>query len=65
MGAAPNEDYAHRQNEDGTFDSICVYCFRTIAAANREGDLAEDERRHTCAAKAASLNISKRDDKKI
>jgi len=64
VGFAPSEDYAHRQNEDGTFDSICVYCFGTIASAKREVDLAEGERRHTCSSKAASLNINRRDDKK-
>lgn len=40
MDSVPSEDYAHRKNEDGTFDSICMFCFRTIASAGNESELA-------------------------
>ena len=40
----------HRHNADGRFDSICLYCFRTVASDNTEARLAEKERRHRCMA---------------
>jgi hypothetical protein len=41
--------YPHRQNEDGTFDSICPKCFLTIAKSRAEIGLAESETAHVCA----------------
>jgi hypothetical protein len=40
--------YPHRLNPDGTYDSICTRCFRTIANANEEADLAAAEEAHNC-----------------
>lgn len=40
--------YAHRQNADGTTDSICRNCFATVITASCEGDLARAEHDHTC-----------------
>ncbi|MGA8876414.1 MAG: hypothetical protein WCC25_07785 [Candidatus Korobacteraceae bacterium] len=40
--------YAHRRNEDETFDSICKLCFLTVARAYRETDLFQLELRHVC-----------------
>jgi hypothetical protein len=40
--------YPHRENEDGSFDSICPICFRTVAYRVRELQLAELEREHIC-----------------
>lgn len=40
--------FAHRQNRDGTFDSICPRCFRTVATRSQESYLAKDEFRHIC-----------------
>ena len=44
----PNPKYTHLQNEDGTIDSICRYCFVTVATARRESDLKPEERDHDC-----------------
>lgn len=40
--------FPHRENDDGTFDSICPVCFRTVARAPRQEELAELERIHVC-----------------
>jgi len=40
--------FAHRRNDDGTFDSICPTCFETIAQAVREPDLQDVEDGHIC-----------------
>ena len=41
--------FPHRQNEDGTFDSICPDCFSTVARGLRtERQLAEFENQHDC-----------------
>jgi len=40
--------FAHRRNDDGTFDSICPTCFQTIAQSAREPDLQNAEGRHVC-----------------
>lgn len=40
--------YAHRQNADGTIDSICRNCFITVTTASSDGDLTRAEHDHTC-----------------
>jgi hypothetical protein len=40
--------YLHRANRDGTFDSICIRCFVTVATAVTEFRLAEPESSHRC-----------------
>ena len=40
--------YPHRQNEDGTFDSICRKCFLTVARSSAEIGLKRDEAAHVC-----------------
>jgi hypothetical protein len=40
--------FPHRQNSNGTYDSICPKCYRTIDTRNVEGDLAAEERVHIC-----------------
>lgn len=40
--------YLHRANPDGTFDSICIGCFVTVASAVTESALAEPEMSHKC-----------------
>jgi hypothetical protein len=42
------EKYAHRYNEDGTYDSICPTCARTVARGMREEKLAAAEITHKC-----------------
>ena len=48
MKAATKKPFSHRKNRDGTFDSICPHCFRTIANRTTEAQLAKDEFRHVC-----------------
>lgn len=49
MNTAPHRiGFAHRANEDGTFDSICLSCFKTIATSKAESSLGEGERSHAC-----------------
>ena len=40
--------FPHRQNSNGTYDSICPKCLRTIDTRKLEGDLAAEERVHIC-----------------
>lgn len=41
--------YSRTQNENGTFNTRCLYCFMTIASAiENPGQLAEIETRHVC-----------------
>ena len=41
-------DFQHRHNSDKTIDSICLYCFQTIATVSVESELAPFEKRHSC-----------------
>ena len=40
--------YPHRQNRDGSIDSICPRCFATIASAKNVTELHTCEKQHTC-----------------
>jgi hypothetical protein len=40
--------YPHRRNRDGSFDSICLTCFMTVATAKTEIELAESDAKHIC-----------------
>jgi hypothetical protein len=40
--------YAHRKNTDGTFDSICLTCFRTAGSSLTENGLLSHEAHHVC-----------------
>jgi hypothetical protein len=40
--------FPHRQNHDGSFDSICLKCLLTIAAAKTEVELEWFEKYHAC-----------------
>jgi len=42
------EGFVHRTNKDGTFDSFCRACLRTVASGCCEADLAPFEREHVC-----------------
>ena len=46
--AATTLKTAHRVNSDGTYDSICLDCFRTISSTNDESDLERSEQDHIC-----------------
>ena len=40
--------YPHRKNRDGSFDSICLRCFATIARAKEVAELKNREKQHVC-----------------
>lgn len=40
--------FARRLNEDGTADSICLFCFATVASRPQEQELEEPEGDHFC-----------------
>lgn len=41
--------YSHTQNENGTYNTRCLYCFMTIASAiETEEQLAAVEAHHMC-----------------
>ena len=49
MGQEPRaEEFHHRDNGNGTVDSICLICFRTVGQAESELRLSEFESRHVC-----------------
>jgi hypothetical protein len=42
-------NFQHRSNKDGTCDSICLHCLRTIASTRYEDWLSHEESIHICA----------------
>jgi len=45
--------YSHTQNDNGTYNTRCLYCFTTIASAvESERELQELEGRHICPERA-------------
>jgi hypothetical protein len=48
MAAEATTFYPHRINRDGTFDSICLTCFLTVAHAQTEAELLAYDREHVC-----------------
>ena len=48
MSSIAHAFFPHRCNRDGSFDSICMRCFQTIASCFSESALADAERQHTC-----------------
>ncbi len=40
--------YAHRHNEDDTYDTICRTCFAALARRKPESQLAQYESAHIC-----------------
>lgn len=40
--------YLRHMNRDGTIDSICKFCYRTVCTSDWETDLVRAEREHTC-----------------
>jgi hypothetical protein len=40
--------FPRRQNQDGSIDSICTKCFRTVANGQTEAYLLEQEKHHSC-----------------
>jgi hypothetical protein len=46
--SATSVPFFHRSNADGTFDSICRTCYRTIDTQPGETALAMQEKVHVC-----------------
>jgi hypothetical protein len=46
MVTATLSTFTHRWNYDGSYDSICLLCNRTIATGRKEWELAEGEENH-------------------
>lgn len=42
-------EYKHRTNPDGSYDSICMQCYRTVGTTKNEDELREKESAHICA----------------
>ena len=40
--------FPHRRNKDGSFDSICLKCFATVASHKTEEELKEQDKVHVC-----------------
>jgi hypothetical protein len=40
--------FPHRQNRDGSFDSICSTCLLTVTNARMEAELTNHEMNHVC-----------------
>jgi len=46
---AEKPQFTHRKNSDGTYDSICMKCFLTVAREKRSDTvLTEPELQHDC-----------------
>ena len=41
-------NFAVRQNTDGSFDGICLNCYQTIGTARSEVDLVALQKEHRC-----------------
>jgi hypothetical protein len=40
--------FAHRHNPDGSVDSICLQCFRTVVTTRKQADRLIKEDSHVC-----------------
>lgn len=48
MAKSPPSNFAHKQNPDGAYHSICKECFKTVATEDLEADLQKGEVSHIC-----------------
>ncbi len=48
--------FAHRQNADGTIDSICLQCFHTVATGETNAALTLQETAHRCEKRDATMH---------
>jgi hypothetical protein len=63
MANDPRMFYPHRQNPDGSIDSICLRCFATVATAMDVSELHSYDKAHVCeAASLANRSLSSRKD---
>lgn len=54
-------DFVRRMNTDGSYDSICRYCSRSVAHEPDALKLDESEERHSCPKKRAARRGRSRD----
>ena len=54
-----SQEFAHRYNEDGTHESICMDCLATITTVGSETELYQHESVHVC--DPVNLNRMNRD----
>jgi len=40
--------FPHRRNKDGSFNSICLKCFATVASHMTEEELKDQDSNHVC-----------------
>jgi hypothetical protein len=40
--------FPHRQNRDGSLDSICITCFATVGSASTDAELSDFDKKHVC-----------------
>ena len=52
MAGPQHKSFPHRHNHDGSTDSICPSCFRTIARTRCETELVALESAHECDAES-------------
>jgi len=55
MNSSGSDEFAHRQNADGSFDSICLFCYLTVSSALGESGLADGEATHSCTKRLDNL----------
>lgn len=48
MAEKPTFFYPHRRTNDGSYISICLQCFATVARSLAEEELAEHDKGHVC-----------------
>lgn len=48
MSSSSISVFSHRENRDGTIDSICLTCYATIASSHSVDDLNAHEKEHRC-----------------
>ena len=48
MTYSPGPFFPHRRNKDGSFDSICLTCFATVASHLTDEELKEHDKNHLC-----------------
>ena len=49
MDTSSASTFRHRHNPDGSWDSICMKCYLTVATTATEDDLEKSEQSHDCA----------------
>jgi hypothetical protein len=52
--------YPHRRNKDGSYDSICLTCFVTVASGKSEAELMKFDEKHVCACSTLSQRANDR-----